>query len=819
VQQNINHPITNSFKPDYLYWVKHYCGLFWRWKWYIIFTFPILVATFLLLTLKFGKIQPELNVGVLLGIENPSTVLVLPDASPNGLGKMKLIQSRSFLREVVDTLSLNFILPRNNRSQILTYLDIDSSAIIGKYHFQIEEGAYRYTIYVSNRRLGLDKKAVTSGVLPSLDTLRSTGMTIVFSQDFLKKPFSFDFFVISMQDAVEDLKNRVVIQGNPKRDPMQDGVVGVFLSGKDPELICSTVNMIADLYVQKNLSFRKRKTTEIMRALQKQMQVAQEQLAGDENRVRQFKEANPKIGLGTDAQTAISNIASLESRNFDITNESQEANDLYNRLSSSEGNSEQVTSEALLFLGSRKIPGAIVLQQDYNMLLQQKFSLSASMYSPSHPLVKEVQSKIDSIHVKTVSLMNDFIRKQQDNIAQTNTQKSQAMNQLQGMPKKEMQLAALIRQQQINSEIYSNILSRYNQAKIADETEVPDIYVMDHAVPPEPAAAKKELMKLLAIGLLICMGISFGPPVAVNFFDKRPRSEDDLKRFMPYVLLESIPVIKTKKSAKRQKQEDNNLGVDPKLIAFGPNVTYVHELFRSLRAKINYRLESREGRSLLITSSEAGEGKSFIASNVAIMASQQHAPTLLIDGDIRRGVLHESFAIPQQPGLTELLLSKVPLNEQILRNAVKRTSYAGLFVLSSGVNLQNSTELLTTSRFQFIIKWALTRFSMVIIDSPPIIPVTDAVILSNLVSGCIMVVKAGRTNTAELNRRIHEFPTLQSKVIGVVLNGVNDDQRRKKYNTYYYRENSKGSKQLLLTSKLEDGSSPSETTEPEVVSS
>jgi len=108
---------------------------------------------------------------------------------------------------------------------------------------------------------------------------------------------------------------------------------------------------------------------------------------------------------------------------------------------------------------------------------------------------------------------------------------------------------------------------------------------------------------------------------------------------------------------------------------------------------------------------------------------------------------------------------------------------------------------------------------MVIIDSPPIIPVTDAVILSNLVSGCIMVVKAGRTNTAELNRRIHEFPTLQSKVIGVVLNGVNDDQRRKKYNTYYYRENSKGSKQLLLTSKLEDGSSPSETTEPEVVSS
>ena len=133
-------------------------------------------------------------------------------------------------------------------------------------------------------------------------------------------------------------------------------------------------------------------------------------------------------------------------------------------------------------------------------------------------------------------------------------EKTVTVNQLKRLPQKEMQLASLVRQQEINSQIYSTILSKYNQAKIADETEVPDIYIMDYSVPPESASARKELMKLLAIGLLVCLLISFGPAVVVNFFDKRARSEDDLKRFVPYPLLEIIPVLDTKKDT--DKKED-----------------------------------------------------------------------------------------------------------------------------------------------------------------------------------------------------------------------------------------------------------------------
>lgn len=802
-------PTEPQFKPDYIYWTRHYLGLFWRWKWYILPTFPLLIVTWLLLVVTFGKIRPELSATVLMGLEKQSTVLVLPETAPNSLGKMKLIQSRNFLNEIVDSLSLHFVLPKYNRSDILTLVKVDSTAIPGKYQFNIDEKSnFTYSVTLSNKALELKKKVITSGRLPSLDTLRTTGMTIAFSPRYLKKPFPFEFFIIPKDKAVENLRGHIAVQGNSRRDPMMEGIVVISHSGTDPQLISTTINTVADKFVERNLSFGKRKTSEVMKALQLQLQAASEQLQQDESRIRAFREANPKVGLGLDAQNAISTITMLESKNMIMSEELEENKALLNRLSGQTGSdNDQTTSEALLLLSSGKIPGAIILQQDFNMHLQKKISLLAERYNPEHPLIKEVQVKMDGIKLKTIQLLKDYIKKQENEIAQTNTQKSLSMSQLQSLPQKEMQLASLMRQQQINSEIYSNILSRYNQSKIADETEIPDIYIMDYSVPPEEASARKELMKLVAIGLIVCVLISFGPAVVVDLFDKRPRSEDDLKRFMPYPLLEIIPVLEAKKEKKGKTDHDSyqQLQVDPKLLEIGPFVTYIHEIFRSLRQKINYRLEAIHGRSYLVTGYDSGEGKSLLAANMAIMAAQQHIPTLIIDGDMRRGVLHNTFGLENQPGLSDLLLSEELINEQILRSTIRATSFPHLFLLTSGFQIDNPTELLTRPRFKGIMQWVHTRFAMVIIDAPPLSPVTDSVIMSNLVSGAVLITRAGKTNTAGLNKVINEFPAFKEKILGVILNGVAAAHKRKAYNAYYYRN--KGPKfpsQLLLAGKKDE---------------
>ncbi|MDO5575440.1 MAG: hypothetical protein Q4F84_00050, partial [Fibrobacter sp.] len=188
---------TPPYKPDYIYWIKHYASVLWRWKWYIIPTFPALVITWLLLVLTFGKVRPTLDATVLMGLEKNNVVSAFPDAISNNLGQMKLIQSRSFLSEIVDLLSLNLMLPKYDRSSIFTLVEVDSMAIPGKYNFNIDEkNMAMYTISITNKNLNFKNKVLTSGRLPSLDTLKATGIKLGFSQNYLKKPFNFAFYVL-----------------------------------------------------------------------------------------------------------------------------------------------------------------------------------------------------------------------------------------------------------------------------------------------------------------------------------------------------------------------------------------------------------------------------------------------------------------------------------------------------------------------------------------------------------------------------------------------------------------------------------------------
>jgi tyrosine-protein kinase Etk/Wzc len=734
----------------------------------------------------FGKIRPELSTNVLLGVEKQSSVLVLPELSSNSFGKIKLIQSRKFLGEIVDSLSLQFILPKYNRSALLTFVDVDSTVLPGKYRFSIDERSnFNYAFYFTNNEMGYERKVINAGSILNLDTLHTTGITLCFLPDFLKNPFSFDFYIAPRDKAIEDLRRKISILGNTRRDPMMEGVVFVGLSGSDPELISLTINTIADKFVEKNLSFLKRKTNEVMKALYHQLQSASAQLLQDENKIRDFKEQYPEVGLPIDAQNAISNLTLLDSKDIAISNEIEQLTDLFRRLSDQSNiDNDQITSEALLYLSTQKNPGAIIIQQELNGLIQQKLTLLANRYSPNHPAIKEIQMKIDVIKEKTKPLVNDFIKRQELEIAQTKARKTHSLNQLKSLPQKEMHLAALTRQQQINSDIYSTILSRYNQAKIANETEVPDIYIMDYSVPPEDLSARKELFKLIALGLLVCFLISFSPAIIANIFDKRVRTEDDFRRFMPFPLLETIPILK-KNRKKNKKNRDYSI-LNQKLLTIGPDATYVHELYRSLRAKVNYCLQIANGNSFMITSYDSGDGKSLIAANLAIIAAQQHAPTLLIDGDMRRGLLHESFAVKKEPGLSDLLTNHLELTEQYINSFIKTTSFPNLFLLTSGSLIQNPTELLTSSHFEHFMDFIHSKFSMIIIDAPPLAPVTDPIMINNTVAGSVLIVRAGKTNTAALNKIINEFPALKEKIMGVVLNGVLRNNRRKKYNSYYH---------------------------------
>ncbi|MFT8710279.1 MAG: CpsD/CapB family tyrosine-protein kinase [Sporolactobacillus sp.] len=206
------------------------------------------------------------------------------------------------------------------------------------------------------------------------------------------------------------------------------------------------------------------------------------------------------------------------------------------------------------------------------------------------------------------------------------------------------------------------------------------------------------------------------------------------------------------------------------------------EQFRTIRTNIDFSEVNGELKKIMVTSSSPGEGKSTVAANLAVVNAQQGKKVLLIDGDLRKPTIQYTFKLPNTNGLTTVLTKKIELEE-----AIQETSVKNLYVLPSGPIPPNPAELLSSPMMGALLKYALESYDLIIFDTPPILAVTDAQILSNLCDGSVLVVRSSVTEK-ELAKRAKELLLkAQSRILGVVLNGK---QAVKADGYYYYYGNS-----------------------------
>ena len=209
-----------------------------------------------------------------------------------------------------------------------------------------------------------------------------------------------------------------------------------------------------------------------------------------------------------------------------------------------------------------------------------------------------------------------------------------------------------------------------------------------------------------------------------------------------------------------------------------PQYSALAEAFRSLRTSVLLSAAGQPPRSLLVSSAQPGEGKTTISANLAISLAQLGQRVLLIDCDLRRPSVHRAFQIQGGLGVVSYLAG-----QQDWRAAVEKTSLPGLDVLVSGPVPPNPAELLSSDRMQKLIQEALEDYKFVLVDSPPLLNVSDSRILATLVEGVVLVVKGGET-PRELARRAHAYISdVGARVIGAVLNNI--DLHRDEYS--YYR--------------------------------
>lgn len=565
-------------------------------------------------------------------------------------------------------------------------------------------------------------------------------------------------------------------------------------------------NEVADQFYKLNLEISKEDVGDVRLFLESQLDSIRSKLAESEEALKQYKETHKLVALDEETAKLVEQTAIFRAHLNETEAELQE-----NQLALQNLKNKLSETKSTLVEDVSSISSPLILElQDQ---IAQKQSLIASLIakaSPGHEIVvKKTEREIDEAKkalmeeahkiansgitsidpLKTSQQLFDQILQADINIkslsARADAQRKVVESyesQLEAIPEKNLDLVRLMRQAELNEKIFLLRSEKYEESRIAEAGKTANVRIIDPAVPPpKPIRPNKQLNVLLAIffGLGLGIAISF----ILEVLDSSIRTVEDLEK-MKVNVLGAIPTINPDEIARRMKRRghkltgDDRARITSKLITnFSPK-SPVSEAYRSLRTNILFTNIDKPVKTLVISSSATKEGKSTTVANLAITMSQMGSRVLIIDADLRRPTMHNLFKLDRRVGLTNALLGTYTLDE-----VIKPTGVDNLDIITAGDIPPNPSELLSSNTLRKALTLLSARYDMILIDSPPVIAVTDAAVLSTRTDAVLLVVSSGYVTRKEVTRALQLLGNVHANLLGVLLNGL--DVKRI-YGSYYY---------------------------------
>ncbi|MCF7792592.1 MAG: polysaccharide biosynthesis tyrosine autokinase [Candidatus Cloacimonetes bacterium] len=381
------------------------------------------------------------------------------------------------------------------------------------------------------------------------------------------------------------------------------------------------------------------------------------------------------------------------------------------------------------------------------------------------------------------------------------------------LPDTEIELARLERSYRISEKTYIMLIEKYEEAKIVEQSKVGSIRLVEEALAPENPIKPNIKMNLL-IGIVLGLGLGIGLALLLHSLDSKIRNFDDVKRYVGLPVLGTIPLIQTSdsdfddvekmmKTAKGEEKKELELTLqqmDSKIISNYAPKSSAAESFRILRTNLVAKKKEDESMSILITSSGPKEGKTTIHTNLATTLSQMDAKVILVDLDLRRPRVHSMFHIPKEDGISDFLVDKTTKLEPF----IKKSSVPNLDVITIGYIPPNPSELLASSRMDEAIKILKTKYDFILFDAPPVIAVTDAMILAKKIDYLYLVVRVSQADKLVIKRAKELLENIDVDITGAVINGIIPQSyySSSEYHYYYYYYYGKEQKKKRLSSIL-----------------
>ena len=311
--------------------------------------------------------------------------------------------------------------------------------------------------------------------------------------------------------------------------------------------------------------------------------------------------------------------------------------------------------------------------------------------------------------------------------------------------------------------LYSNLVTNFEQVRLAEAQTSTNVVVAEPAGVPEkpvrPQTARNSLLAVLAGMLLAAGGV-----LALDLLDDTLKSPEIIRKKF------NLPLLATIASHEME---------DEKPISLSAPRSPVAEAFRSMRTNITFAGVDRPLRRILVTSATPQDGKTTVSTNLAVVLAQGEKRTVLVDADLRRPQVHRKFGLLNRAGLSEMFLCEL----EALPGLVQTVEAPGLAVITSGSLPPNPAELLTSQKLTVILDRLAEEYELILIDTPPVLSVTDAVALAPSMDGVILVAKPGKTRLRDLEQTLAQLRAVNARILGVVLNDVETQSR--KYGYYY----------------------------------
>lgn len=581
-------------------------------------------------------------------------------------------------------------------------------------------------------------------------------------------------------------------------------LIEISYTNSDPKLASRIVNAIADSFAAANLEKKTLTGTSSGEFLTQRIAELQTQIRDGEQKLITYGNSNQILSLDPTQNTVVDRLVGLNKQLLEAENDRKLAEASY-RAAQAPGAASALAQE-----------NAKNLDDSEQKLteLQQKRALLLVDATEEWPEVKEVEQQIATLETKMAELKNRAIAVVVTNLKTRYEQALGRENSLRGsfnqqrgetLTQNEAAVNYHIIQQEIetNKSLLDGLLQRAKENDVALAGMPNNINVVDHAITPrEPVGPQR----LLGIALALVMAIVFGILLAVflEYLDNTVRSADDVERMLH---LPALAVIPSAGGLSRRRLFGGKANADgalmqPGVILSGQSRSPVAEAYKQLRTSILLSAAGRAPKTLLVTSGKPGEGKTTTVINTAISLADTGARVLVIDADLRRPMIHNVLQVVNAAGLSTALSRD--MNEQDILALIDQPLGTKLHVMTSGPIPPNPAELLGSNQMKQLLELLEPHFDHVVVDSPPVTSVTDAVLLASLVDGVVLVVHGGHS-TRELARRTRQLlRSVNARIFGVVLNNVKARDDDYYYSGYYnkpYGEASTGSVSLLPQSE------------------